>query len=102
MEIVGIILTIAGIIVLIAGVILLVLDRSRIGPRIQTSSSSATTNTASEPIVLASWIERFIAWLIDFIIVSIGLAAVSGPLTLYQVWYSWLIGLILNRLEANL
>ena len=97
MEIVGIILTIAGIIVLIAGVILLVLDRSRIGPRIQTSSSSA-----SETIVLASWIERFIAWLIDFIIVSIGLAAVSGPLTLYQVWYSWLIRLILNRLEANL
>src|SRR5215469_15288375 len=82
--IVGIILTIAGIIVLIAGAILLALDRRRIGPRIQTSSSSVTTNTASETIVLVSWIDRFIAWLIDFIIVSIGLAAVSGPLTLYQ------------------
>src|SRR5215469_16738499 len=80
--IVGVILTIAGIIVLIAGVILLVLDRRRIGPRIQTSLS-ATTNTVSETIVLASWIDRFIAWLIDFIIVSIGLgilfAAISIP-----------------------
>jgi len=81
--IVGIILTIAGIIVLIAGAILLVLDRRRIDPRIQTSSSSATTNTVSETIALASWIDRFIAWLIDFIIVSIGLgilfAATSIP-----------------------
>ncbi len=81
--IVGIILTIAGIIVLIAGAILLVLDRRRIGPRVQTTSSSATTNTVSETIVLASWIDRFIAWLIDFIIVSIGLgilfAAISIP-----------------------
>ena len=80
--IVGIILTIAGIIVLIAGATLLVLIRRRIGPSIQTSSS-ATTNTVSETIVLASWIDRFIAWLIDFIIVSIGLgilfAAISIP-----------------------
>ena len=81
--IVGIILTIAGIIVLIAGVIVLMLDRRQISPRIQTTlpSSSATTNT--ETIVLASWIDRFIAWLIDFIIVSIGLgilfAAISLP-----------------------
>ena len=80
--IVGIILTIAGIIVLIAGATLLVLNRRRIGPSIQTSSS-ATTNTVSETIVLASWIDRFIARLIDFIIVSIGLgilfAAISIP-----------------------
>ena len=80
----GVILTIAGIIVLIAGVIVLILDRRRITPRTETtlpSSSSATTNT--ETIVLARWIDRFIAWLIDFIIVSIGLgilfAAISLP-----------------------
>ncbi len=82
--IVGTILTIAGIIVLIAGVIVLILDRREISPRIQTTlPSSATTNTETETIVLASWIDRFIAWLIDFIIVSIGLgilfAAISLP-----------------------
>ena len=80
--IVGPILTIAGIIVLIAGVKLLALDRTRTGPRIQTTSSAATT-PETETIVLASWIDRFIAWLIDFIIVSIGLgilfAAISIP-----------------------
>ena len=83
--IVGIILTIAGIIVLIAGVIGPILDRRRISTRIQTTlpSSSASTNAETETIVLASWIDRFIAWLIDFIIVSIGLgilfAAISIP-----------------------
>jgi uncharacterized RDD family membrane protein YckC len=82
--IVGIILTIAGIIVLIAGAILLVLDRRRIGPTIQTtsSSSSGTTNTESETIVLASWIDRFIAWLIDFIIVSIGLGILFAVISI--------------------
>src|SRR5437879_1701362 len=82
--IVGIILTIAGIIVLIAGVIVLILDRRRITPRTQTtlpSSSSATTHT--ETIVLARWSDRFLDWLVDFIIVSIGLgilfAAISLP-----------------------
>ena len=83
--IVGITLTIAGIIVLIAGVIVLILDKKRISPGIQITSSSsyATTNTETETIVLASWIDRFIAWLIDFIIVSIALgilfAAISIP-----------------------
>jgi hypothetical protein len=78
-------ITIAGIIVLIAGVIVLILDRRRIGSGIQSisPSSSVTTNTESETIVLASWIDRFIAWLIDFIIVSIALgtlfAAISIP-----------------------
>jgi uncharacterized RDD family membrane protein YckC len=83
--IVGIILTIAGIIVLIAGAIVLILDKRRIGPGIQTTSpsSSGETNTQTETIVLASWIDRFIAWLVDFIIVSIALgilfAAISIP-----------------------
>jgi uncharacterized RDD family membrane protein YckC len=79
----GIILTIAGIIVLIAGVIVLILDRRRITPSTQTtlpSSSSATTNT--ETIVLARWIDRFIAWLIDFIIVSIGLGIIFAAISL--------------------
>ncbi|MFZ0896435.1 MAG: RDD family protein [Candidatus Nitrosopolaris sp.] len=82
----GVILTIAGIIVLIAGVIVLILDNRRIRPTTETtlpSSSSAATNTGTEAIVLASWIDRFIAWLIDFIIVSIELgilfAAISLP-----------------------
>jgi uncharacterized RDD family membrane protein YckC len=35
--------------------------------------SKHQTNTETETIVLASWIDRFIAWLIDFIIVSIRL-----------------------------
>jgi uncharacterized RDD family membrane protein YckC len=75
----GIILTIAGIIVLIAGVIVLALDRNkRVSPDQTTSYSpssttatTATTNT--QRIVLASWIDRFVAWLIDVVIVSIGL-----------------------------
>jgi uncharacterized RDD family membrane protein YckC len=83
----GIILTIAGIIVLIAGVIILILDRRRITPRTEaslTSSSSATTNT--ETIVLARWIDRFIAWLIDFIIVSIGLGILFALLS-FPYWF---------------
>jgi hypothetical protein len=79
----GVILTIAGIIVLMAGVIVLILDRRRITPSTQTtlpSSSSATTNT--ETIVLARWIDRFIAWLIDFVIVSIGLGIIFAAISL--------------------
>src|SRR3989442_2755482 len=82
----GIILTIAGIIVLIAGVIVLILDRRRITPRTETTlpSSSATTNT--ETIVLARWIDRFIAWLIDFIIVSIALGILFAVLS-FPYWF---------------
>jgi uncharacterized RDD family membrane protein YckC len=83
----GVILTIAGIIVLIAGVIVLILDRRRITPRTETtltssSSIAATTTTKTERIVLASWIDRFIAWLIDFIIVSIGLGIIFAAISL--------------------
>ncbi len=82
----GVVLTIAGIIVLIAGVIVLILDRRRITPRTETTlpSSSATTNT--ETIVLARWIDRFIAWLIDFIIVSIGLGILFAVLS-FPYWF---------------
>jgi uncharacterized RDD family membrane protein YckC len=75
----GIFLIIAGIIVLIAGVIILVLDRRRrVLPHNQTtfssrSSSTTDTTTNTQRIVLASWIDRFVAWLIDVVIVSIGL-----------------------------
>jgi uncharacterized RDD family membrane protein YckC len=78
----GIILTIAGIIVLIAGVIVLILDR-RIRPTTQTTLySSSSTPTDTETIVLATWIDRFIAWLIDFIIVSIGLGIIFAAISL--------------------
>ena len=77
----GIFLTIAGIIILIAGVIIFALDRRRRGlPYNQTtfstpSSSTYTTEATTETqrITLASWIDRFVAWLIDVVIVSIGL-----------------------------
>jgi hypothetical protein len=88
----GVILIIAGIIVLIAGVIVLILDTRRITPRTETtltSSSSGTTNT--EAIVLARWINRFIAWLIDFIIVSIPsilFAAIYLPFwSTFPLWF---------------
>ncbi|HEY5630776.1 MAG TPA: hypothetical protein VIR31_01480, partial [Nitrososphaeraceae archaeon] len=78
----GIFLIVAGIIVLIAGVVVLALDRrnGKVLPDDQTSfSSSLSSNTATtattntQRIVLASWIDRFVAWLIDVVIVSIGL-----------------------------
>ena len=83
----GIILTIAGIIVLIAGVIVLILDRRRIRPTTQTTlSSSSSTPTDTETIVLARWVDRFIAWLIDFIIVSIGLGILFAVLS-FPYWF---------------
>jgi uncharacterized RDD family membrane protein YckC len=80
----GIFLIIAGIIVVIAGVIVLALDRRRGLPKTQTTSSrsSTTTTTKTEKIVLANWIDRFIAWLIDFIIVSIGLGIIFAVISL--------------------
>ena len=80
----GVILTIAGIIVLIAGVIVLILDSRRIRPITETTlpSSSATTIAETETIVLARRIDRFIAWLVDFIIVSIGLSIIFAAISL--------------------
>jgi hypothetical protein len=87
----GVILTVAGIIGLIIGVIVLILDRRRLAPKEQTtlppsSSSSGTTDT--ETIVLARWIDRFLAWLIDFIIVSIGLAILFAVISL-PIWIGY-------------
>jgi uncharacterized RDD family membrane protein YckC len=85
--IVGIVLTIAGIIVLIAGVIVLILDRRRITPRTEnTLPSSSSGASTTETIVLARWIDRFIAWLIDFIIVSIGLGILFAVLS-FPYWF---------------
>jgi uncharacterized RDD family membrane protein YckC len=83
----GSILSIAGILVLIAGVIVLILDRRKMTPRTETtlsspSSSETTTTTNTETIVLASWIDRFIAWLIDFIIISLGLGIIFAAISL--------------------
>jgi uncharacterized RDD family membrane protein YckC len=81
----GVFLIIAGIIVVIAGVIVLALDRRRGLPKTQTTfsrSSTTTTTTKTKKIVLANWIDRFIAWLIDFIIVSIGLGIIFAVISL--------------------
>jgi hypothetical protein len=57
---------------------------------------SANTGEDNLPveIVLAGWVDRFVAWLIDFIIVSIGLgvlfALISfpfGSLFIVTIWY---------------
>ena len=85
----GILLIIAGVIVLIAGVIVLALDRRRrVLPYNQTtfSSPSSTTETG---IVLASWIDRFVAWLIDVVIVSIGLAIIFALISI-PFWAAFL------------
>lgn len=37
-------------------------------------------------LILASWTDRFIAWLIDFIIVSIGLAILFAALS-FPYWF---------------
>jgi uncharacterized RDD family membrane protein YckC len=83
----GVVLTIAGIIVLIAGVIVLILDRRRITPRTETTLPSSSSGASTpETIVLARWIDRFIAWLIDFIIVSIGLGILFAVLS-FPYWF---------------
>jgi uncharacterized RDD family membrane protein YckC len=88
--IVGAILIVVGIIILIAGIIVVILDRRKITSKTQTtlpsSSSSSSETTSTETIVLARWIDRFIAWLIDFIIVSIGLGILFAALSL-PYWF---------------
>jgi uncharacterized RDD family membrane protein YckC len=78
----GIFLIIVGIIVLIAGVIVLALDRrERVLPHNQATFSSPSSATATR-IVLASWIDRFVAWLIDVVIVSIGLSIIFALISI--------------------
>jgi uncharacterized RDD family membrane protein YckC len=86
----GIFLIIAGIIVLIVGVIVLALDRrKRVMPYDQTTFSSSysssatdTTTTKTQRVVLASWIDRFVAWLIDVVIVSVGLGIILALISI--------------------
>jgi len=90
--IVGHFLILAGISILIAGAIVLALDKQRTSRKTQTTYPVPNTTTTAETIVLASWVDRFIAWLIDFIIVSIGLgilfAVISIPLYIaFSHWF---------------
>src|SRR5436309_12541758 len=83
----GGVLVVVGIIILIAGVIVVILDRRKTTDKTQTtlpssSSSSSSATTSTETIVLARWIDRFVAWLIDFIIVSIGLGILFALISL--------------------
>ena len=65
----------------------LILDRRRITPRRETTlPSSSSGASTTETIVLARWIDRFIAWLIDFIIVSIGLGILFAVLS-FPYWF---------------
>lgn len=100
--IVGAILTVAGIIILIAGIIVVILDRRKIKPISQSSSSSSPTTT-TETIVLARWIDRFIAWLIDFIIVSIGLGILFAVISLpfWIVFLQWFESSNMNMAFRN-
>ena len=81
----GTVLIVAGIIVLIAGIIVRALDRRKITTTTitQTTSPSSSSETIStETVVFAKWTDRFIAWLIDFIIVFIGLAILFALLSI--------------------
>jgi uncharacterized RDD family membrane protein YckC len=51
------------------------------------ASNSGEDNRPVE-IILAGWVDRFLAWLIDFIIVSIGLAILFALLTI-PFWFSY-------------
>jgi hypothetical protein len=74
------------------------------------SSSSPASNAGGEDnrsveIVLAGWVDRFVAWLIDFIIVSIGLGVLFVLLAIpfWSSYYSndmavWQCVKTLNRL----
>ena len=104
----GVILTVSGIIVLITGAIVLILDRRKISPKTQTtlsssssSPSSSTTTTKAETIVLASWIDRFITWLIDFIIVSIGLGIIFAAISLpfWVAFPNWFESVSMNHTQ---
>jgi uncharacterized RDD family membrane protein YckC len=102
----GVVLTIAGIIALIAAVIVLALDRRKVLSKAQTTFPQVSTaTTKTEKIVLANWIDRFIAWLIDFIIISIALgiifAAIYIPFWIaYPQWFDRITNM--NTPSSNL
>jgi uncharacterized RDD family membrane protein YckC len=57
--------------------------------QMSTTSSDPTPSKTERPseIILASWIDRFVAWLIDFIIVSVGLAILFALISI-PFWIS--------------
>ena len=52
-----------------------------------TDSKTGGEDNGSVEVILASWADRFVAWLIDFIIVSIGLGILFALLAL-PFWFS--------------
>jgi uncharacterized RDD family membrane protein YckC len=53
------------------------------------SSSPSSSDVYPTEIKLARWTERFIAWLIDFVIVSVGLAVLFAILSIpFWIYYS--------------
>ena len=101
----GVVLIIAGIIALIAAVIVLALDRRKVLSKTQTTFPQATATTKTEKIVLANWIDRFLAWLIDFIIISIALGIIFAAISL-PFWIAfphWFDGITnMNTSSSNL
>ena len=61
------------------------MDSSSNGPT--PSSNTGGEDNRPVEIVLAGWVDRFVAWIIDFIIVSIGLAVLFALLAL-PFWFS--------------
>lgn len=50
---------------------------------------SPSTEAHPQEIKLARWTERFVAWLIDFVIVSIGLAILFALLSIpFWIYYA--------------
>ena len=84
----------------------LILDRRKTAQKTQTtlpSSSASSVTTDTETIVLARWIDRFLAWLIDFIIVSIGLAILFALISLpfWVIYPQWFEGMNMNMAFRN-
>jgi uncharacterized RDD family membrane protein YckC len=52
------------------------------------SSNTGGEDNRPVEIVLASWVDRFVAWIIDFIIVSIGLAVLFALIS-FPFWFSF-------------
>ena len=62
------------------------MDSSNNGSR-PASETGGEDNRPVE-VILASWVDRFVAWLIDFIIVSIGLGILFA-LIAFPFWLSY-------------
>jgi uncharacterized RDD family membrane protein YckC len=61
--------------------------------------SSSTSEVRSTEIKLAKWTERFIAWLIDFVIVSIGLAILFAIFSI-PFWVNYTTGEMEERFNG--